>query len=129
MRRRDVKPAPDQVETIIGRNTTFQGVLQSAGAVRVEGRVQGEIRAEGDVYVTETAVVEAQIHGRQVAIAGEVRGDVHAAARLDLVGTGKLVGDFYAPKIVVAEGATFEGRSHMTGLDAAAGEAAAAGGR
>lgn len=129
MRRRDPRPAPDQVETIIGRNTTLHGVLTSAGAVRVEGRVQGEIRAEGNVYVTETAVVEAEIHGRQVAIAGEVKGDVHASDRLDLIGTGKLLGDFYSPKVVVAEGATFEGRSHMTALEGAVAEAAATGER
>lgn len=126
MKSREPAASPDRVETVIGRGTSVNGKITSAGTLRIEGRVQGTVSAEGDILVTETAVVEADLHGRQVAIAGEVKGNVFAQARLELVGSGKLFGDFHAPRFVVAEGASFEGHSHMAEVSAASREAAAA---
>lgn len=126
MRSRD-GASPDRVETVIGRGTSINGKIAASGTLRIEGRVQGTIQADGDIIITEHAQVEAELRGRQIAIAGQVKGNVFAGARLELVGSGKLFGDFHAPRFVVAEGAAFEGHSHMTavqGKDRAAGEAA-----
>ncbi|MBX6350876.1 MAG: polymer-forming cytoskeletal protein [Clostridia bacterium] len=116
MRPRD-GTSPDRVETVIGRGTRLSGKIHSQGTLRIEGQVQGTVEAQGDIVVAEGAVVEAELRGRQISIAGQVKGNVFAQSRLELVGSGRLVGDFHAPKFVVAEGATFEGHSHM--LDAA----------
>ncbi|MDI3270041.1 MAG: polymer-forming cytoskeletal protein [Bacillota bacterium] len=112
MRKRS--PRPEQVDSIVGPGTVLKGTVQSQGAIRVEGQVEGAIITEGDVFIGETARVKAEVRGRHVAVAGEVVGNVHAQERLVIGSKGLLQGDFWAPKLVVEEGGRFEGKARMT---------------
>lgn len=107
------QPVPDKVTTVLGRGMSFNGQITGEGSLRVDGRFEGELRVSGDVYVGEGATVRAQIWARNVTIAGEVQGDVQAEERLELSRTGRLYGDLRARVLTIAEGALFEGRSHV----------------
>lgn len=106
-------PAPDKVDTILGKDCHFQGTLHSEGGLRIDGKFEGEIHHRGDIFLGETSTVVANIKARHVTVAGEVRGNIHADGRLELVNTARVYGDVSMVNLIVAEGAVFQGRSEM----------------
>lgn len=118
-----------KIDTVIGSGTSLRGNLNSEGSVRIDGRLEGTICAQGDVSVGEKGNITAEISARNVEIAGLVQGNVHAAGRLILTVSGQLYGDVKAEKLIIHEGAKFKGTCSMPGQDSllavpVAGEAA-----
>jgi len=103
----------DKIDTIIGKETEIKGTINSSGAIRIDGRVEGEIHHRGDLVVGEGGVVWAHIKARNVTIAGEVKGNVEAEGRLEIVATGRLFGDIKVENLVIGDGAIFRGMSEM----------------
>lgn len=101
-----------KMETIIGPESVFQGSLKSKGYVRVDGRVEGGVSAEG-VIVGEAGHVQGDITAKSVVVAGKVIGNVTAASGLELQAKGQILGDLRAAQISIAEGAVFEGSCVM----------------
>lgn len=81
--------------------------------LRIEGEFRGEIESTSSVLVCETGAVEAPIRARGVEIHGAVVGDVVASREVVIHATGRLHGDVETPSLVVARGATFNGRTRM----------------
>ncbi len=109
MRRRDAQR--DKVETIVGKGSKIDGKIYITGSLRVEGRIEGEVKAGGDVFVGEEGLVVASVQARNIIIAGEVQGNVDALEKLEIVPSGKLFGDIIISKLVIEDGATFKGKS------------------
>lgn len=109
--RKGERPNPDNVDTVIGRATLLQGTLTSHGSVRIDGRLEGEIVAEGDVFIGQEARVVARARARNVVVAGHLNGDVEASGRLEIASTGVLVGNVKISQLVVEEGGVLEGSS------------------
>jgi cytoskeletal protein CcmA (bactofilin family) len=106
-------PEQDRVNTLIGRGTEIKGTVKATGGIRIDGRVDGEIDHDGDLVVGEEGVVEANVKTRNVTIAGEIRGNVEASGRVEIVATGKMFGDIVVNALVVHEGAVFDGSCQM----------------
>ncbi len=104
----------DKVETIIGKETTFQGTLKAKGTLRVDGRLEGEIECEGDVVVGETGVIIAEVKAKNLLIAGTIKGNVVISNKLEIATSGKLEGDVTTPSIIIDDGAIFQGNCQMT---------------
>ncbi len=108
-----VTTKPAKFDTVLGPSMKLTGNVVGKGSLRIEGEVDGEIEYEGDIVVGEKAVVRASVRAQTLTIAGKVEGNVSVSGRLEIVSTGKLIGDLEAGTFVVAEGALFRGRSGM----------------
>jgi len=108
--KKDSLSSSQKLDTILGKDTCFDGTLETNGGVRIDGRCKGFIEVAGDVFVGENAIVEAQVSGHNILIAGEVHGQVRASGKLELTNTGKLYGDLQAAKMYMEEGAVFNGK-------------------
>jgi len=100
------------LETIIGTESTFQGTMRSNGSVRIDGKIEGGVSAEG-VILGERAEVQGDISARTVIIGGKVTGNIHATESLELLTKCQVFGDLHAPQLLIAEGAIFEGSCLM----------------
>lgn len=115
--RRDARPAPDQIEATIGQRTTFDGRLRCDGSVRIDGTVEGGIiEALGNVLITETARVMADIKARTVSLAGAYNGTI-TADRVELLEGGRLWGAIHVKSFLLDEGAHFHGELVMQGSE------------
>lgn len=103
----------NDIETIIGKNTQFKGVLSGDGNIRIDGALDGEISSTGDVVIGDQGNVTATIKANNVLISGAVTGNVIANTKLEITSTGKLFGDVKAAVLSIAEGASFKGNSNM----------------
>ena len=95
----------------IGKGSRVVGVLRFEGSVRIYGEVEGEIHAADAVIVRRGGRVAAQIRARRVVIEGEATGDLVAHDRVEIGATGQLFGNLVSPRLVIHEGAVFEGKS------------------
>ena len=101
------------VDTFLGPSMKAEGTLTSAGTIVVEGVFSGTLVSEQDVTVGKNAKITASVQARNVKVAGEVRGDIHAHERLELEVTARVMGDIEAKTVRIAEGAVLQGKCSM----------------
>lgn len=101
--------------SIIARDMTITGDMQTEGVVKVEGRVNGNIHATSQVIVSPGAMIEGDLHTKEAVVAGEIKGTIRAAERIELQATALVRGDIYTPRISVIEGGRVSGEVNMTG--------------
>lgn len=111
-----MKKSKDEINAFLGRDTEFEGKFSFTGAVRVDGKISGEIFSNGTLIVGESAVIKAQIHVADIIISGEVHGDILAEKKIEITVPGKLFGNIKTPKLVLEEGVIFEGNCKMKDL-------------
>lgn len=104
-------------ETVVGPAISIRGRIEGEEDLRVEGRVEGSISLTETLYVEPNGVVLAQIEARDVVISGIVIGDVAAVNSVTLNKNAKLVGNISAPRVIIADGASFRGDVVMEGED------------
>ena len=115
--RRESRPAPDQVEVIIGQRATFNGQLRCDGSIRLDGTVEGGlIETPGNVLISETARVMADIKARTVSVAGAYKGTL-TADRVELLEGGRMWGTIQVRSFLLDDGAHFHGQLVMEGTD------------
>jgi cytoskeletal protein CcmA (bactofilin family) len=108
-----MKKASAQINAFLGKDTDFEGKLSFTGTVRIDGLFKGEIFTEGTLIVGETAVVQSDIHASRIIIKGEVRGNIFASNRIEMLAPGKVFGNIEAPTITMDDGVLFKGNCHM----------------
>ena len=101
--------------SILAAGTRITGALETEGFLRVEGRVEGDLRAEGQVLVSPGGVVEGNIKTRQAVVAGEVNGEILAEESVELKAGCQVNGNISTPRITVEEGGAVNGELRMSG--------------
>ncbi len=105
--------AADQVETVIGRESSIEGTIRSEHSIRIQGTAHGEIECKRAVYVEDGARVSAKITAAEVSISGELEGQVYSSGRVEIKPSGRVTGEINAASLVMQEGAFFDGELHM----------------
>ena len=113
--------------TIVGAAAKLEGTVVSAGTLRIDGQVKGQIQADGDVTLSPQSQVEADIRAQNVSVAGRFKGNIVVKGKAHLARGGRIEGNITSKTLVVEEGGVFHGQSLMDGAAApAAGQPAAA---
>jgi cytoskeletal protein CcmA (bactofilin family) len=107
--------ADEDAESIIGEHTTVDGTFKSESSIRVRGSVQGEIESSRSIVVDSQANVNAKVTAQAVTVAGQVDGQIHCAGKVEILPSGRVVGEINAGALVMQEGAFFEGNLKMGG--------------
>lgn len=103
----------NQVETIIGKDTLFKGIISSNSGIRIDGKLEGEITTTSDVIIGPTGIAEAQINARNAVVAGRIIGNVNITEKLELSPTATVQGDVKVGILVIGEGAVYKGACEM----------------
>jgi len=103
---------------ILGKTTSFTGILKFETTLRIQGSFRGTIDAIGDLIVDREAVVDADhITVSSLTVYGNISGTVHAHDKVDMMSGAKVHGDITASKLRIADGVLFEGKCKMTNID------------
>lgn len=103
----------ENVDTLIGVNTIFEGNVESQGTVRVDGKVKGDLKVSGDLFIGNNATVTGNIFASNVNLSGTLEGNIHAVGVLRILSTAKLYGDIQVHSFVADEGGIFQGKCNM----------------
>jgi cytoskeletal protein CcmA (bactofilin family) len=103
----------DKGITFLGKDTRFEGKLRFQGTMRIDGHFKGEVSAQGNLIVGESALIEGDLNVSYVSVSGEVHGNIVAEQRVDLCAPSKVFGNIQSPAVVMEEGVIFEGTTKM----------------
>jgi len=114
MPRQDRKDGP----VILGKTTSFNGLLKFKETLLIQGKFKGTIDASGALIVDKEAVVEAdRISVSSLTVYGTVVGAVHALDKIDLFTGAVVKGDLTGLRLRIADGVIFEGQCSMTSVE------------
>lgn len=100
--------------TSIGATIVITGELTSGEDVTVDGRIDGQLLVrDAALTIGERAQIQADVRGARVVVRGLVSGAISASERIELTATATVDGSLSANRVVVADGAQFNGRIDM----------------
>jgi cytoskeletal protein CcmA (bactofilin family) len=107
--------AQESEVTVVGQGARLEGTIVSAGSLRIDGQVKGQVNADGDVTLSPQSQVEADINAENVVVAGQFKGNITVKGKAELARGGRIDGNVTSKTLVVQEGGTFCGQSNMDG--------------
>ncbi len=103
----------NDTKTIIGTGAQVRGLIAGDEDLVVEGRVEGTISVTATLIVNSSGTVQADVNARCVTVVGLVIGNIEASDTVRIADGGRMAGDIKAPRVVMEEGAAFNGNIDM----------------
>jgi cytoskeletal protein CcmA (bactofilin family) len=103
----------DAAISLIAPGMNIVGDCETDGTIRIEGRVEGTIRAGKSVVVGRSGEVIGDIITQDAVVSGRVSGNIAADSRLELQSTCDIQGELRSRRVQLDEGARFNGQVHM----------------
>ncbi len=101
------------LNTIIGKGTYFEGNIKVQSSLRVDGRVKGRVSTSDSLIVGKEGEIEGEVSVKNAVIGGKVQGKVHATGKVVLEANSRFNGELKTAKLVIDEGAIFDGVCSM----------------
>ncbi len=109
---RDIKEG--RLSGYVGNGTVLTGETNFQAMLRIDGHLTGRVSSEnGTLVIGSTGKVDANIAVAAAIISGTVNGDIIATEKLELGRTARVVGNIQTPRLVIEDGAIFEGGCTM----------------
>lgn len=99
--------------TTINNGTKITGDIVSDGDIRIDGILNGNVFSKAKVVVGVSGIVEGNIECQSADISGKITGKLIVTDLLFLKGAGSISGDISMAKLVVENGALFNGSCEM----------------
>jgi len=101
-----------QIKTLISEGCRFEGNLFSPSNTRIDGYVTGNLSGENGLIIGEKGNIVGDVSAIEAVIYGTVRGNIKAH-KLEIKGTGKVLGDVVVDHIIMEYGSHFNGNLKM----------------
>ncbi|MCX7026426.1 MAG: polymer-forming cytoskeletal protein [Spirochaetes bacterium] len=102
-------PDEDEIDTVLAPDIEFSGSMETSKDLLVKGRISGSIVCGEDLYISEDAVVSAEIKARRVIVRGSLEGRVVAVESIQVLPGSRVGASLEAPEVVVEEKELFRG--------------------
>ena len=89
------------------------GDLETTGVVKIDGTIEGSIRAAKQVLLGRTGAIHGDVTAEEAVLGGTVVGSVVTGQRVEIQGTCSIQGDVQTKSIVVLEGGVINGTVRM----------------
>jgi len=95
--------------------TEITGEVKSAGDVRIDGKLKGNVNIKGRLVIGATGHVDGEIVCANCDVSGKVSGKITVSELLSLKASANIQGDIITKKISIEPGAMFTGTCKMDG--------------
>jgi cytoskeletal protein CcmA (bactofilin family) len=106
--------AAEDLNGFMDEGTEFLGELRFRDTYRIDGLVRGRIVSDNTLVVGESGRVQADIDCGVVSIRGQVQGHIIGRQRIELLAGARVTGTLVSPKLVIEDGAFFQGDCAMS---------------
>ncbi len=94
---------------VVAKGTRIEGQFKSSENMRLDGVVVGDVLCDKKLVLGETGKVEGTINTLDAVIMGHIIGELKVNGVLHLNSTANIEGDITAKKMIVEEGARYNG--------------------
>lgn len=107
-------------QSVIAADVEITGTIKSSGAIRIEGKLEGELVCTADAAIGKSAVIKGNISVNTIVIEGQIHGNITAKDKIEMKSTAKVHGDIKSKRLAVEDGVTFIGHSEVNPSGSAA---------
>jgi len=100
---------------IISHGSRFEGKITSSGSLRVDGQVTGDVTLTGDLVIGANGEINGNVDAQTATVGGKITGNINVKNKLIMENKARIKGDIRASKLVIDEGAIFDGKCEMSG--------------
>lgn len=113
----DKKSTTDFVTSsnLVALETIIVGDISTQGNIRIEGKVDGSLFSQNKIVIGDSAHVTGSIQGLEAEVSGHIDGEIRCEGTLYLKKTAYINGDISATKLIIENGAVFNGKCDMSG--------------
>jgi cytoskeletal protein CcmA (bactofilin family) len=97
----------------VAPDLTVIGELKTDGVVKIDGTVEGNVRAARQVLISKGGEVKGDVITKEAIVGGKVTGSIQAAERVEVQNTATVEGDIATQRILVHEGGEVNGNVKM----------------
>ena len=97
----------------LGGGTKIEGTIHSENSVRVDGKIKGKLFCKNTLTIGLNGEVNGEIEAKNAIVGGKIKGKIYVNEKLVLESKSVLIGELRASKLIIDEGAVFEGTSDM----------------
>ena len=102
--------------SLIGEGAEFKGKFKVAGSFRIDGYFDGELTVDDHLFISPIGKLKTgTVYAKTIAIAGIFMGNVDASEEVQLLSSGRVLGNIKAPKLVMEPGVVVQGSIDITG--------------
>jgi len=102
------------LNTIIGKGSAVDGTLKVQSSLRVDGRIKGQVSTTDSLVIGKDGEIEGEIRVKNAIVGGKIKGKIFASGKVVLESKSSFYGELKTSKLVIDEGAIFEGVCSMT---------------
>ena len=109
-----MKDQKDQIDTLIGEESSVSGDIKFKSGLYVQGTVDGTIEAidqkDGEFRLMKTGKIKGKVTAPFLVINGVVDGDLVATSKIELQANARITGNIYYQSIEMQLGAQVNGQ-------------------
>ncbi|SFW43579.1 Polymer-forming protein [Sinomicrobium oceani] len=99
----------------IEKNTRITGDIVSEADIRIDGKVEGNVKSSGRIVIGKDGFIKGKIECVNADIEGKFTGDLTVAEQLSLKSSAVIEGDVVVSRLSVEPGAAFNASCNMKG--------------
>jgi cytoskeletal protein CcmA (bactofilin family) len=104
---------PTEWTGFLERGVKLDGSIEATGTFRIDSAMKGKLASEDTLILGEHCLIEGEILGNRVLIAGRFRGTIRARGKVEIRPNAIVTGEIHTPCLVIEPGAVFDGQCHM----------------
>ena len=98
---------------LISAGTEITGDIKSAGDIRIDGSLTGNLTTKGKVVIGPTGKIKGEIICKNSEVSGIIEGKIGVNQLLNLKASSKILGDITTSRLSIEPGAKFTGNCKM----------------
>lgn len=102
-------PTAAEQNSAISKTTSITGEISGHGDLRLEGRIDGDIKLKGLLCIGKECRFQGQAEAENIIIEGRVEGRIKALDKIEIRAGGHVQGKVVCQLIAIAEGAFLDG--------------------
>ncbi len=103
-----------ELNTILGKNSIFEGNITVEHSLRIDGRLKGDVKSSDTLVIGKDGEVNGNAQVKNLVLGGKIKGTVEAVGKVVLESKSEFRGELKTSKLVIDEGAIFDGRCSMS---------------
>lgn len=105
------------INCTIGKETKVSGNITGSEDILINGEFEGDMDIKAKVHIGESGKIKGTIKATNIEVEGRVEGNLNAKDRIELTDSANITADMECKNLAVADGAFFEGKVHMEGME------------